>query len=225
MRIGVISDIHGNFEALKQVLRELDNLGVDEIYSLGDVVGYYPQVNEVCNELIQRRIPNLMGNHDWYLASGGYCTRSRSVNECLEYQRKVISQKHLEWLRDSSIQRFVGDVHMVHGGWADPIDEYLREPDKLYFSRIKGKRFMSGHTHVQCLFHFGDKVYCNPGSVGQPRDNDARAAFAIVEDDNITLHRVEYDFEKIFELMKQAGFSDYFYGCLKNGNPKLCHLE
>ena len=70
MKIGLISDIHGNYEALKSVLSEMDRFGVSEIYSLGDVVGYYSQVNECCEELIEREIPNLMGNHDWFYPVG-----------------------------------------------------------------------------------------------------------------------------------------------------------
>ncbi|MDO6605130.1 metallophosphoesterase family protein [Arenibacter palladensis] len=215
MKIGVISDIHGNYEALKSVLKELDRLGVSEIYSLGDVVGYYSQVNECCEELIERNIPSLMGNHDWYLASGGFCPRSRYVNDCLEYQRKVITDKNIEWLRSSAIQRFVGNIHMVHGGWTDPIDEYLKEPNEEYFSKIEGKIFMSGHTHIQVLKQYGEKTYCNPGSVGQPRDRNPKAAFAIVENDNISLHRVDYDIDKVNELMIKAGFNDANYKSLK----------
>jgi len=224
MKIGVISDIHGNYEALKSVLEELERLNVSEIYCLGDVVGYYSQVNECCDELIERGIPSLMGNHDWYMASGGYCTRSKSVNDCLLYQRKVITNKNIEWLRANDIQRFVGNIHMVHGGWADPIDEYLKEPTEEYFSRIEGKIFMSGHTHIQILHSYKEKTYCNPGSVGQPRDNNPKAAFAIVENDNISLHRVDYDMEKVFDLMKKAGFNDYYYGSLKTGASTLCRL-
>ena len=113
---------------------------------------------------------------------------------------------------------------MVHGGWADPIDEYLREPTEEYFSRIDGKIFMSGHTHIQVLHKYKEKTYCNPGSVGQPRDNNPKAAFAIVEKDDISLHRVEYDMDKVFELMKKAGFNDYYYGSLKTGASTLCRL-
>jgi len=225
MKIGVISDIHGNYEALKSVLFEFDRLGISEIYSLGDVVGYYTQVNECCEELIARDIPNLMGNHDWYLSSGGFCLRSKSVNDCLKYQRKVIKEDNIKWLRKSKIQRFVGNINMVHGGWSDPIDEYIREPSEDYFSKITGKKFMSGHTHIQVLKYYGEKTYCNPGSVGQPRDNNPKAAFAIVQNNNISLHRVEYDMEKVFQLMKKAGFNDYYYGCLKTGAKNLCRLE
>jgi len=223
MRIGVISDIHGNYEALKPVLAELDKMNISEIYCLGDVVGYYSQVNECCDELRSRNIPCLMGNHDWYMAGGGFCPRSKSVNDCLVYQRKVIDIKNIEWLRSFPVQRFIGSIHMVHGGWADPIDEYLLEPNADYFSKINGEIFFSGHTHIQSLNDFGGKIYCNPGSVGQPRDNDPRAAFAIY-DGNISLHRVEYDMQKVFDLMDQAGFSDYYYGSLLTGARNLCKL-
>ncbi len=215
MKIGVISDIHGNFEALKSVLEELDRLNVSEIYCLGDVVGYYSQVNECCEELIKRNIPTLMGNHDWYMASGGFCPRHNSVNDSLEYQRKVITKENIKWLQSNDIQRFVGNIHMVHGGWSDPIDEYLFEPSEEYFSRIKGKIFISGHTHIQTLKVYKDKTYCNPGSVGQPRDRNPKAAFAIVENEYISLHRVDYDIDKVNELMIKAGFNDSAYKVLK----------
>jgi putative phosphoesterase len=222
-KIGIISDIHGNYEALKAVLSELDKMNITEIYCLGDVVGYYSQVNECCDELRSRNIPSLMGNHDWYIAGGGFCPRSKSVNDCLVYQRKVITPENENWVRTFGIQRFVQDIHMVHGGWADPIDEYLREPNEEYFSKIRGKVFMSGHTHIQMLEQYADKTYCNPGSVGQPRDNDPRAAFAVY-DGSFTLHRVDYNMQKVFELMDKAGFSDYYYGCLKTGAKNLCKL-
>lgn len=225
MKIGLISDIHGNFEALKAVLGELDKMKVTEIYCLGDVVGYYSQVNECCEELIRRNIPSLMGNHDWYMAGGGFCPRSKSVNDCLVYQRKVIKESNLNWLRSFPVQWRIKNIHMVHGGWADPIDEYLREPSEEYFSRIEGEFFISGHTHTQTLIKFANqKVYCNPGSVGQPRDGDPRSAFAVFENNDIALHRVEYNMQKVFDLMKAAGFDDYYYGSLKTGAKNLGKL-
>jgi putative phosphoesterase len=224
MKIGIISDIHGNFEALKAVLAELDRMMVSSIFCLGDVVGYYSQVNECCDELRKRNIDCIMGNHDWYMASGGYCPRSQSVNDCLSYQRKVISTQNIDWLRNFPVQRLLKNIKMVHGGWADPIDEYLN-PTSEYFSRIQGVLFVSGHTHIQSLRKFDSKIYCNPGSVGQPRDGDPRAAFAIIDNQEVTLHRVEYNMQIVFDLMDKAGFSDYYYGSLKTGAKNLCKLK
>ncbi len=222
MKIGFISDIHGNYEALKCVLGELEREKVKEIYCLGDVVGYYSQVNECCDELRKREIPCVMGNHDWYMAGGGFCPRSKSVNDCLAYQRTVITNENMNWLRDFPVHRKLASMHILHGGWADPIDEYL-QPSEEYFSKIAGQIFISGHTHMQVLQKYPCKTYCNPGSVGQPRDNDPRSAFAIF-DGEFTLHRVEYDMQRVFDLMDKAGFNDYYYGCLKTGARNLCRL-
>ncbi|CAN5769116.1 metallophosphoesterase family protein [soil metagenome] len=224
MKMGFISDIHGNFEALKAVLERLDEMNVTEVYCLGDVVGYYSQVNECCDELRARSIPCIMGNHDWYLAGGGFCPRSRSVNDLLVLQRKLIRSDNIEWLRTFPVQRQIGDLRMVHGGWGDPIDEYLK-PSQEYFARVDGRVFVSGHTHFQSAQRYDDgKIYCNPGSVGQPRDGDPRSAFAVYDNDEFVLHRVEYEMQKVFDLMAAAGFDDYYYGCLKTGARNLCKL-
>jgi putative phosphoesterase len=219
--IAVISDIHSNFEALKVVLDYLDKQDVSEIYCLGDVVGYYSQVNECCNLLRERNIPCLMGNHDWYMASGGFCPRSKSVNDCLVYQRRVISSENLNWLKTFKFQFEIDKIKMVHGGWSDPVDEYINEPTFDYFNKIEGEIFVSGHTHIQQLKKMNDKLYLNPGSVGMPRDNDPRAAFAIINGSDILLGRVEYDIDRVCHLMAEAGFNDYYYGGLKTGSKNL----
>jgi putative phosphoesterase len=223
MKIAFISDIHGNYEALKAVLSELDRLGITKIYCVGDIVGYYTQINECCNELRSRGIPSVMGNHDWYMASGGFCPRSRSVNDCLTYQRGVIEKKNLDWLKTFPLQIQVDNIQIVHGGWADPIDEYLK-PTQEYFEKVLGEIFISGHTHFQTLQKFGNKTYCNPGSVGQPRDGDPRAAFSVYDGKNFELYRIEYDMQKVFDLMEIAGFNDYYYGGLKTGSKNLRKL-
>ena len=224
MKIAFISDIHGNYEALKAVLSEIDRLGITEIYCAGDIVGYYSQINECCRELQHRGIPSVMGNHDWYMAGGGFCPRSRSVNDCLIYQRKVITPENLAWLQTLPLQMQIGKVRMVHGGWGDPIDEYLK-PSEEYFDKVEGEAFVTGHTHVQTVQKFGSKTYCNPGSVGQPRDSDPRAAFATYDCEEFELHRVEYDMQTVFDLMEAAGFNDYYYGGLKTGARFLKRLD
>ncbi len=223
MKTAFISDIHGNYEALRAVLSKLDKLGISRVYCAGDIVGYYSQVNECCKELRSRGIPSVMGNHDWYMAGGGFCPRSKSVNDCLTYQRGVIEKDNLNWLKGLSVRIQIDHIQMVHGGWADPIDEYLK-PTQEYFEKVAGEVFVSGHTHVQTLHKFHNKTYCNPGSVGQPRDGDPRAAFAVYDGRNFKLHRVEYDLQKVFDLMVAAGFNDYYFGCLKTGAQKLCRL-
>ncbi len=219
--IAIISDIHGNFVALQAVLNSIDEMNIKEIYCLGDIVGYYSEVNKCCDELRKRNVKCVMGNHDWYMASNTFCPRSKSANDCLRYQREIITKENLEWIRSFPPIRVIGDISMVHGSWDNPIDDYL-EPNKDYFEQISGKIFLSGHKHVQRLEQYENKIYCNPGSVGQPRDGNPKAAFAILENENIKLFRVEYNIQQVGILMEKAGFSGYYYGCLKTGAKNLC---
>ncbi|HRN82799.1 metallophosphoesterase family protein [Nitrosomonas europaea] len=214
--IGIISDIHGNYPALQAVLSRLDAMGVTDIICLGDIAGYYSQVNECCETLRQRNIFSLMGNHDWYLATGEGCPRSNSANTCLEYQRKVISSDNLEWLRTLIPAAEMYGIKIVHGGWNDPIDEYTR-PSEKYFELLEGRYFASGHTHVPCVWSGLEKTYCNPGSVGQPRDGDPRASFAVFDGNGFNLYRTEYEIQRTQDMMSEAGFKSYFYENLTNG--------
>lgn len=215
--IALISDIHGNAVALQAVLRAIDALGVDDIYCLGDSVGYYSQVNEVLDELRRRDVKAVIGNHDWYLLADSFCDRSKTVNDTITYQKKIVSRKNLQWLQSLPVHREYQGLKMVHGGWTNPLDEYLWEVDKAYFDKIGGTYFASGHTHLPRIENWDDKAYCNPGSVGQPRDGDNRAAFATWDGKTFELHRVPYDFDKVGELMEAAGFSGYYYQRLTIG--------
>lgn len=218
-----ISDIHGNFEALTAVLTRIDELGISQIACAGDIVGYHTQVNECCDVLRERGIPTVMGNHDWYMGSGR-CLRSKSVNDTIDYQRGIISDANLAWIRTLPLQLEVAGVRMVHGGWSDPLDEYL-EPTDGYFDHLDGTYFVSGHRHIQTVHRHAGKTYCNPGSVGQPRDGDPRAAFAVFDGTDFELHRVAYDMQKVFDLMAAAGFDEYYYGGLKTGASHLTKFE
>jgi predicted phosphodiesterase len=180
-------------------------------------VGYYPQVNEVCDNLWERDVKCVIGNHDWYMLADSFCPRSQTVNDTIGYQKKIITPENLEWLRSLPAHREYQGLSMVHGGWTNPLDEYLWEPTYEYFQKVGGKFFASGHTHIPRLKDWGDKVYCNPGGVGQPRDGDNRAGFATWDGQQFEHHRVEYDFNKVGELMEAAGFSGYYYQRLSIG--------
>ena len=215
--IGIISDIHGNFPALEAVLARLDAMGVSGVVCLGDVAGYYSQVNECCDALRARGIHTLRGNHDHYLAAGVDCPRSNSANRCLEYQRGVVTPDNLAWLAGLSSRAALHGIDMVHGGWDDPLEEYVR-PTREYFSRLPGRTFASGHTHVPVIFHGDGQVYCNPGAVGQPRDGDPRATYSTCDGAAIALHRIGYDIARTQAHMAAAGFDRYFYENLEAGS-------
>jgi putative phosphoesterase len=212
--LAILADIHGNYPALQAVLDRIDGLGCERVISLGDVAGYYAQPNECIQVLRERNILNLMGNHDSYLVTGASCPRSQSANDCLNYQRKVIAEDNLKWLARSPLSQILGEISMVHAGWSDPLDEYIVNPVENYFRDLPGTIFLSAHTHVPLVRTLGEKIYANPGSVGQPRDGDPRAAFAVLDGRRVGIKRVAYDIEATAQAMRDAGFSPYYYSNL-----------
>lgn len=217
MRLALISDIHGNLAALEAVLARLDALGVSDILCLGDVAGYYAELDACVDLLRQRNIPSLMGNHDGYIAYNEPCPRSNSANRSLEYQRANMRADTLNWLQSQPLKRSRGTLECVHAGWNDPLDEYTTPTDS-YFDPLPGDVFASGHTHVQYIWRGVHKSYCNPGSVGQPRDGNPLAAFAIWDGNGFELHRVAYDIMRTQHVMERAGFSAYFFENLRVGS-------
>ena len=208
--IAVLSDIHGNLPALKKVLHAAAALGCDRIISLGDVAGYYAQPGECIDLLRAHDAINIMGNHDSYLVSGANCPRSKMVTEITNYQRGIVSPDQVNWLARSLPTLIEEGNYFAHGGWSDPLDQYLYRISPSHIP-AEAKNLLTGHTHVQTLVEFGEQKYCNPGSVGQPRDGDSRSAFAILDGYDIHLHRVGYDIDQTALAMKQAGFPPKYY--------------
>ncbi len=222
MKIAFISDIHGNYPALEAVLKRIKYIGVDKIYCLGDISGYYSEVNKCCEELRRFNVKSVMGNHDWYIATNSKCPRSQAANDCLEYQRRILTKENKEWLSSLPIFIFENDIFMVHGGLLNPIDEYLK-PDADYFKNIKVRYFVSGHSHIPRIEKYTESslIYCNPGSVGQPRDNNPYASFCVMENSKFVIERVEYNVESTKVMMNKAGFSDYYTNSLFTGGRTL----
>lgn len=227
MKRAVISDIHGNLEALQAVLKDIDSKGIQEIVCLGDIIGYGPNPCECLDLVIQRAKWTILGNHDQaalfdpegfnpIALRAIYWTRDR-----LDEGPGGASQINRRWdfLGELPRSHAEGDWLFVHGSPRDPTNEYVF-PEYIYhqakmellFARVQKYCFM-GHTHLpgvfttQCDFirpedcdNFyrldGQKVLVNVGSVGQPRDDDNRSCYVIIDDAEmtITFRRIEYDF-------------------------------
>jgi predicted phosphodiesterase len=223
-RVAVIADIHGNYPALAAVLAELDAAGISQIYCLGDLVGYYCQINEVITALRERGVTTILGNHDHALAHlGGQIPRSRSATQVLERQLDIIEPDHLAWLsalpRDLQFTHAGKSYYAVHGGLDDPMDEYIRSIEPAYLERhhIAHDVLLAGQTHVPLHVVLGAKAHANPGSVGQPRDGDPRASYLVLDGPELVFHRVTYDVAALIAKMQELGFPDYLYRRLESG--------
>jgi putative phosphoesterase len=215
--LAIISDIHGNLPALQAVMKDALARGCDRFISLGDVVSYYAQPGECIDLLKEYNAVNILGNHDSYLTTNTNCPRSKAVSKIIDHHKKIVTESQLDWLRKSLPLLQEGNTLYVHGGPDDPQDQYLYTVSEKIFPQAVQLLF-SGHTHVQIRADFCGKIYCNPGSVGQPRDGDSRAAYATLDNGTVNLHRVTYDIDKTVAAMKNAGYDAFYYVNLYKGS-------
>ena len=222
MKIGLISDVHGNLIALERVLEELE--GCDVIYSAGDVVGYYPFPNEVVEIFRREGIGSVKGNHDHAVATGDFSGFNPFAEEAGRWTRERLSRENLEWLSKLPIKIETEWFDIYHGAPAEDemaFEIYLFPEDPMVedFVRMARKSIVVGHTHIQFLRYFDDLFFLNPGSVGQPRDGDPRSAFAIfdTESGKAILRRVEYDIDEVCDAVMKAGLPEFLCFRLYNG--------
>lgn len=224
MKIAIISDIHGNYPALKAVLDDIEKENADKIYCLGDLVGYYCMINEVIDTIRNKQIQTLLGNHDYALSyNAGVIDRSKTCTRILSRQRNGITKTNIEYLKtlERSLSFEMGKMSFfcVHGGLADPIDEYINAIDESYFSNYNFQKdaLISGHTHIPRNESIGKMKYLNPGSVGQPRDGNPAASYLIITEKEYKHKRVNYNVDIIANEMKKNGYEAYIYEILYRG--------
>jgi putative phosphoesterase len=212
MRLGVISDVHANRVALEAVLDDMP--AVDRLVCAGDVVGYNPWPADCVAAVRERSIPTVMGNHDRAVADETPFRFNSMAAAGVDHARERLSDDALSWLADLPPERTVagGRVKLVHGHPDDP-DRYTY-PEEFSARMLDGEDLLvTGHTHVQGHRVFDDGVVMNPGSVGQPRDSDPKAGYAVVElgdgtgGDAVTVEerRVAYDIDAVIAAVEEAG--------------------
>ncbi|WP_318567749.1 metallophosphoesterase family protein [Salinigranum marinum] len=209
MRLGVISDLHGNRVALDAVLADMP--AVDSLVCAGDVVGYNPWPADCVAAVRDREIPTVMGNHDRAVASDSSFGFNSMAQAGVAYARDHLADDALAWLAALPDERTLldGRVKIVHGHPDDP-DRYTYPADFAPGLLDGEELLVMGHTHVQHHAVFAEGIVVNPGSVGQPRDGDPDAAYAVVDLDarEVDEHRVPYDVDRVAEAIDAAGLPE-----------------
>lgn len=228
MRTLVVSDIHANLNAFQAVLAAAGT--VDQVWFLGDIVGYGPDPNE-CVELLQQQpeLKALMGNHDAALMD--YISIDRFNGEAADavrVQKSLVSKETIDFLETLHFKIELGDLTLTHGSPRNPVWEYVLSTAvaKENFEHFKTDGCLIGHSHIPVIFVMGEdgsvrtllpghgdrwkaagRFILNPGSVGQPRNFDPRASYVIWDDDEGTwgFYRVEYDFEPVQDRIVALG--------------------
>ena len=226
MRIAVLSDIHGNLPALEAVLDALEPF--DAVWQLGDVVGYGPQPDEVVARLRDLGAVGVRGNHD-AAAIGELSTEAFNdeARAAVEWTARTISGATRDWLAALPQRHEQQPFTLAHGSPRDPTWEYVFSIAiaRSNFPAFATAHCLVGHTHVPMAFRdAGSRVEAvagtdgasltlderrtiiNPGSVGQPRDGDARACGMILDTSTMAVewHRVDYPISAVQGLMEQA---------------------
>jgi predicted phosphodiesterase len=231
MRYLIISDIHANLEALEAVLADAPS---DlPIWCLGDIVGYGPNPNECIERLQDLGVECIVGNHDWAVMNKvDVRDFNPDAQTAVLWTQEQLTPENLKYLENLPLSLVKGQVTLVHGSPREPIWEYVLYPPiaRLNFAYFTTLYCMVGHTHIPTLFRFRSKdgqhacemeqpveggpqpigegrLIINPGSVGQPRDGDSRASYAILDTEAWTFEyrRVEYDVARIQRLMQKEG--------------------
>jgi predicted phosphodiesterase len=227
MRAAVISDIHSNLHALKAVLADIDRVGVDETWCLGDIVGYGPRPNECCDLVRERATISLCGNHDLaVLGTLGVTEFTGDAATAARWTTGVLGEPQREWL--SSLQPFGarGDAQLFHASARDPVWEYVLSEHAALASLLatSSPLVLVGHSHVALGIGWNDQLLegglapagtsieragrrwlLNPGSVGQPRDGDPRAAWLLLDGETATFNRVEYAIGRTQDEIRELG--------------------
>jgi len=230
-RIAILSDVHGNLEALAQVLEDIRAFDVEAIYSLGDQIGYGPQPQECVDLLREHEVSCLMGNHEQGLINILYLRRfNQPAADSLRRTREMITEATFQWLITRPKAMVVHGCRMVHGLPPDSVNEYLykyKDDAGALFGRFTEDVCFVGHTHDLMRFTWnrslstrlelpegetrlesGLRHLVNIGAVGQPRDGDNRAKWALYETGTrvLTLRFVAYDIQKTVDLILKHGF-------------------
>jgi len=216
MRIAVISDIHSNNDALKAVLETLHDY--DALICLGDLVGYGAEPNEVI-EAIRMLKPQVIiaGNHDYATVTGDTSDFVHHAVKAIEWTKKRLTKENMNYLSSLPYSAtFVANevtLKAYHGSPRDPLNEYVYPgiPNfilKSLLEMAEANILLLGHTHIPFDVHIEKKLLINPGGVGQPRDGDPRASYAIIEIAqgriSYVTRRVKYDIDSAASKILQS---------------------
>ncbi len=214
MRILVLSDAHGNADALRSIL-EKENY--DAVWFLGDLTDYGPEP-QVVLDILRDLKPEvwISGNHDYANAFGVDCGCGEKTHELSVYTRenvtkRLLSKEDLAFLRNLPLRREMRidgrTYYFVHGCPADPLYGYMFDfmPECMrneIGGKISADYLLFGHTHFPVLGKYEGTTYLNPGSAGQPRDGDWRSSYAVYEDGEFQLKRIQYPVEETIKKIK-----------------------
>ena len=231
MKVLLVSDIHSNLPALRAVFRSVQRKSIPVTICLGDIVGYGAQPNQVLDLLRRRKGEKIFirGNHDRVASGAGDATGfNQPAREAALWTRTRLTPANRSFLLAMTLGPLAyHDFLLCHGSPGDE-DEYIFTDSmaRAAFAETDARVVLFGHTHLPCVFRLspggeiegeivtgeatlelrkGSRYLVNPGSVGQPRDRDPRASFAIIDEKRISFRRIAYPVAEAGRAIRAAG--------------------
>jgi diadenosine tetraphosphatase ApaH/serine/threonine PP2A family protein phosphatase len=241
MRVAVISDVHGNARALEAVLAALEQADTDALWCLGDTVGYGARPNECCALVGSAADLSLAGNHDLVVAGVlGLEEFSHDAAAAARWSRVQLDDAARSWLSGLEPQARAEGLELYHGSPRDPVWEYVLSEYAAVaaLEATTSPAVLVGHSHVALAIAVADgavvgglapsgssvsfaerRWLLNPGSVGQPRDGDPRAAYLVLDLERrlVEFHRVDYDVAGTQSEIREAGLPETLAARLERG--------
>lgn len=246
-RIALVSDIHGNLEALQAVLEQVRAASADKVVCLGDVVGYGPDPGPCVDLVTQLRIPTVIGNHDdAVVAAKAPNDFNETAMASIQFTRRVLGDEQKQVIRGwAGRLDFIG-VAFTHGSFGPNRFDYVITPESAAsaFENMRARLGAIGHTHVPSAFSSpldqppglpavgvvvlagapiplsrGSRFIVNPGSVGQPRDRNPNASWGLLDTTRNTFEvfRTAYDIDAVEAKIRRAGLPDFLSDRLRVG--------
>ncbi|WP_254807895.1 metallophosphoesterase family protein [Natronosalvus amylolyticus] len=206
MYVGILSDVHGNLPALEAVLEDMP--AVDSVVCVGDVVGYNPWPAACVDRVMNIADDIVQGNHD-RMVHTPHVYSNPLARAGLEFAKRQLSHEQLRWLEQLPRKSTVAeDQFLLVHDHPNIQDRYVFPPEFETLTKYLEDRrgLILGHTHVQHAATIDDKLLINPGSVGQPRDDDPRAAYAVLDTDeqSVELRRTRYDVDAVISKVENT---------------------
>jgi len=216
LKIAVLADPHANLIALKEVLSKIEEINTDEVVIAGDIVGYGPYPKEVI-QIIRNNEPQVIrGNHDKDIVGRDFSWMNSLAAQAAEWTAAILDEGSLAYLgglqAELEIEIEGRRIGIYHGSPEDP-NEYVMDESRARHLLMRSAMdiVICGHTHVPLLVSEKDKIFLNPGGIGQPRDGNPEAAFATIDltDLDVKLYRVPYDIPLVQRKMIKEGLPQF----------------
>jgi len=211
MKIGLLSDIHANLPALEAVLADMPP--VDEIVCVGDIIGYNPWPAACVDRIREISTITVQGNHDRNVETPEQYALNKMAHAGLKYAQKNLSNNQRRWLQDlPRTETIVDGKHLLVHSHPEREDEYVYPQNYLNLRSYLGdySGIILGHTHIQHTAEVDGGIIANPGSVGQPRDGNPHAAYAILDTttNKISPQRVYYNIDRAYHEIIVEGLPE-----------------